>query len=202
MLENARKRLRSLVKFIEKMKRARIYTDFQDLMGEETEVELPGVGATLDVERFMNKTEQYLKAHENEPVIVKLRFNEPLTNLDLDVLEKMLVEADTGTAEDIRMAKSDGGLGLFVRRIVGLEREAAKRALDGFLLGKTLNATQIQFVNKVIEYLTQSGWMDPAQLYESPFTDFSPKGVEGVFDTEQVTQIIAVLDGIKQRAAA
>ena len=171
-------------------------------MGEETEIELPGVGAMLDVERFMNKTEQYLKAHENEPVIVKLRFNEPLTNSDLDVLEKMLVEADTGTAEDIRTAKSDGGLGLFVRRIVGLEREAAKRALDGFLLGKTLNATQIQFVNKVIEYLTQSGWMDPAQLYESPFTDFSPKGVEGVFDTEQVSQIIAVLDGIKQRAAA
>lgn len=91
--------------------------------------------------------------------------------------------------------------GLFVRRIEGLDREAAKRALDGFLSGKTLNATQIQFVNRVIEYLTQSGWMDPGQLYESPFTDFSPKGVEGVFSPEQVGQLIGVLKDVRQRAA-
>lgn len=43
-----------------------------------------------------------------------------------------------------------------------------------------LTANQIQFVNKVVDYLTQSGWMSAAQLYESPFTDSSPRGVEGV----------------------
>ena len=35
MLEDVRKRLRSLVKFIEKTKRQNIYTDFADLIGEE-----------------------------------------------------------------------------------------------------------------------------------------------------------------------
>ena len=73
--------------------------------------------------------------------------------------------------------------------MIGLDREAAKRAFDGFLAGKTLTANQIHFVNLVIEYLTQSGWMSAAQLYESPFTDFSPKGVERVFGPEQVLQI-------------
>jgi len=53
--------------------------------------------------------------------------------------------------------------------------------------GKTLTANQIQFVNQVIDNLTQSGWMRAAQFYESPFTDFSPRGVEGVFDSAQVT---------------
>ena len=89
--------------------------------------------------------------------------------------------------------RSDSGLGLFVRSIVGLDREAAKRAFDGFLAGKTLTANQIQFVNLVIDYLTQSGWMSAAQLYESPFTDFSPKGVEGVFGSEQVFQLVGIL---------
>jgi hypothetical protein len=56
-------------------------------------------------------------------------------------------------------------------------RGAAKRAFHGFLDGKILSANQIQFVNLVVEYLTQSGWMSPAQLYESPFTDFSPRGI-------------------------
>jgi hypothetical protein len=54
----------------------------------------------------------------------------------------------------------------------------------------------------VIDYLTQSGWMRAAQLYESPFTDFSPRGVEGVFNSAQVTQLLSVLDNIRQAAAA
>ncbi len=82
-----------------------------------------------------------------------------------------------------------------------MDREAAKRALDGFLAGKALTANQIQFVNLVIDYLTQSGWMSAAQLYESPFTDFSPRGVEGVFSSEQVIQLVGILDDIRERAA-
>jgi type I restriction enzyme, R subunit len=60
-----------------------------------------------------------------------------------------------------------------------MDREAAKRAFDGFLFGKSLTANQIQFINLMVDYLTQSGWMSVAQLYESPFTDYSQKGLRG-----------------------
>ena len=200
LLEDVRKRLRSLVKFIEKTTRQNIYTDFTDLIGEETEIELPGFAAGQDLERFRDKTHQFLKAHENDPVIHKLRWNEPLTTADLDALEKILVAAGAGTPDDLSKVRSGSGLGLFVREMIGLDREAAKRAFDGFLTGKTLTANQIQFVNLVIDYLTQSGWMRAAQLYESPFTDFSPKGVEGVFGPEQVLQMVGILNDIRERA--
>ena len=202
MLEDVRKRLRSLVKFIEKTKRQNIYTDFADLIGEEREIDLPGFPAGHDVERFRDKTQQFLRAHENDPVIHKLRWNEPLSKADLDALEKILVAAGAGTPDTLSKVRSGSGLGLFVREMIGLDREAAKRAFDGFLAGKILTANQIQFVNLVIDYLTQSGWMRAAQLYESPFTDFSPRGVEGVFDSAQVTQLLSVLDSIRQSAAA
>jgi type I restriction enzyme R subunit len=200
MLEDVRKRLRSLMKFIEKTKRPTIYTDFMDSMGDEQEIALPGFHSGHDAERFREKTQQFLKTHENDPVIHKLRFNESLTKEDLNTLEKMLFKAGAGTADDISKVRSADGLGLFVRSMVGLDREAAKRAFDGFLSGKALTANQIQFVNLVIDYLTQSGWMRAAQLYDSPFTDFSPRGVEGVFSPEQVTQLIGVLDDIRTRA--
>jgi type I restriction enzyme R subunit len=64
---------------------------------------------------------------------------------------------------------------LFVRSIVGLDRQAAKRAFDGFVTGKTLTANQIQFVNLVVDYLTQAGWMSAAQLYESRLRTTAPK---------------------------
>jgi type I restriction enzyme, R subunit len=85
--------------------------------------------------------------------------------------------------------------------MVGLNREAAKRAFDAFLAGRTLTANQskpLHFVNLLVDYLTQSGWMSPAQLYESPFTDFSPRGM---FNSLQVTQLLSVLDSIRQTAA-
>ena len=62
MLEDVRKRLRSLVKFIEKTKRPKTYTDFVDLMGEEQEISLPGFEGGHNQERFRAKTEQFLKA--------------------------------------------------------------------------------------------------------------------------------------------
>ena len=201
ILENARKRLRSLVKFIDKTKRPNTYADFTDEIGEESQIELLGFDAAHDVELFREKTLHFLKARENDPVIHKLRWNEPLTKQDLDTLEKMLVEAGTATPGEVSKIRSDGELGLFVRSIVGLDREAAKRAFDGFLTGKALTANQIHFVNLVVDYLTQSGLMSPAQLYESPFTDFSPKGVEGVFDSEQVLQLVGILHEVRNRAA-
>lgn len=132
--------------------------------------------------------------------IQKLRWNERPTDDDLDALERILADAGTASPDELSRMRSSGELGIFVRSLVGLDRQAAKRAFDGFLAGKTLTANQIQFVNVVVDSLTQSGWMSPAQLYESPFTDFSPRGVEGVFDPSQVTQLFAVLESIRQAA--
>lgn len=142
----------------------------------------------------------HLKAHENDPVIHKLRWNERLSKEDLDTLEKILAEAGAGTASELKKVRSDGGLGLFVRSIVGMDREAAKGAFAGFLKGRTLTASQIQFVNLIVDYLTQSGWMSPAQLYESPLTDFSPRGVEGIFSADLVTQLVGILTEVRIRA--
>jgi len=85
--------------------------------------------------------------------------------------------------------------------MVGLDREAAKRAFDGFLAGKAFNSTQIHFIDLIIDYLTQAGWMSAGRLYESPFTEYSPRGVEGVFDSTQVTQILSIIDSIRETAA-
>jgi type I restriction enzyme R subunit len=112
----------------------------------------------------------------------------------------MLLEAGAGTATDLGKVRSNGDFVLFLRSMVGLDREAAKRAFEGFLTGKTLTASQIQFINLIIDYLTQSGWMTAAQLYETPFTDFSPRGVEGVFDADQVAQLVGILDSIRTMA--
>ena len=56
MLETVRRRLRSLVKLIEKIQRKPIYTDFEDMMGSEREFTLPGFATPSDFERFRSQS--------------------------------------------------------------------------------------------------------------------------------------------------
>ena len=115
----------------------------------------------------------------------------------------MFVEAGIGAPEDVSTAAATfGGLGLFVRSLVGLDREAAKEALAAFLDGATHRANQIEFVNEIVNELTEQGSMAPERLYEAPFTDFHPAGVEGVLESGEVDRLIAALEGIKRRAIA
>jgi type I restriction enzyme R subunit len=103
----------------------------------------------------------------------------------------------------LEKAKTEcAGLGLFVRSMIGLDREAAKQALAVFLSGKTLTASQIEFVDLIINHLTEHGVMDAALLYESPFTDITPQGPDGLFPSTQVDQLISLLSDVRARAVA
>ena len=202
MLETARKRLRALIKLIEKGKRNIVYTDFEDELGEGAAIDLPEIGTGMNFERFREKARQFLRAHESHLALQRLRRNQPLTPSDLDELERMLLEAG-GTKEVIDRAKEEShGLGIFIRSLVGLDHETAKQAFSQFISGASVSANQIEFINLVVNYLTENGVMEPDRLYESPFTDINPQGPEGMFASVQVDHIVGVLNEIRQRAVA
>ena len=85
---------------------------------------------------------------------------------------------------------------------MGLERDAAKAAFAGFLQGRNPSVNQIEFINLIIDHLTENGAMEPKRVYESPFTDFDDQGVGGLFPQAEVLQIVNVLNDVKLRAAA
>jgi type I restriction enzyme R subunit len=203
MLEQARKKLRLLIKLIDKQARKPVYTNFEDEMGAGAEIELPGFTSADNFERFRAKARHFLKTHEDHIAIHKLRCNEPLTATDLAELERILIENGIGTPDDVEKAKTQSeGLGLFVRSLVGLDREAAKKALAGFAEGRTLSANQLEFVNLIVDHLTEHGVMTHDLLYESPYIDFNPQGVDGVFPPEQVEKLMFILQEVRERAVA
>jgi type I restriction enzyme R subunit len=203
MLELARRRLRDLAKLIEKQKRRVVFADFEDTLGADELVELPGLAAGWDFEKFRAKAQEFLREHQDHAAIWKLRMNRALTAGDLAELERMLVESGVGGPDQIDRAKQEShGLGLFVRSLVGLDRGAAKDALAGFLSGKTFHANQIEFVNLIVDHLTEHGVMSAAQLYESPFTDIGPRGPESIFASAEVDKLINALLSVRATAVA
>ncbi|MES3014929.1 MAG: DEAD/DEAH box helicase family protein [Pseudomonadota bacterium] len=202
MLEVARRRLRALIKLIERRARKVVYSDFEDEIGEAREIALSGVAPVgTDFERFRAKARSFLRAHQDRLALQKLRRNQALTVTDLEELERLLLEAG-GSLADIEAARSEGaGLGLFVRSLVGLDRVAAKELFNELLAHGTASANQIEFLNLLIEHLTEQGVMAASRLYESPFTDLTPAGPEALFSPVQIDCIIAVLNDVRAKAA-
>ena len=202
LLELVRLRLRDLIQHIDKTKKSVVYSNFADEIGEGVEHELPQVGEA-DLARFKQKARHFLRAHEDHLVLHKLRQGKPLTPSDLTELEKMLLDAGIGEAGDIERARETSqGFGRFVRSLVGLDRTAVRDAFGEFLAAGIATAAQIEFVDMVIEHLTDQGVMDPALLYEPPFTDVAPTGPEQLFDEDKVTRLFAQIEAINDSAVA
>ncbi len=196
--EHIRKSLRDLMKYIPPNHREAIINIGDDLLSiewKESELE------NDDLKEYKAKAEFYVRQHQENPVISKLKSNIPLTKDDLAELENILWN-EVGTKAEYTAEYGEKPLGEFVREIVGLDMNAAKEAFSEFLGNTNLDARQIYFVNQIIEYIVHNGMMkDLSVLMEAPFTD---KGsvVEIFTDLSIWAGIRKVIEKINMNAAA
>lgn len=167
--EHIREKLRDLMKYLPKESKHIYYSDFEDelLSMEWKEAELEND----DLKNYKAKAEYYVRQHQDNAVIAKLKSNMPLTSEDVKVLEDILW-SEVGTKQDYEAEYGNKPLGEFVREIVGLDMNAAKEAFKEYLEDTNLDSRQIYFVNQIVEYIVQNGMMkDLSVLQEAPFTD-------------------------------
>jgi type I restriction enzyme R subunit len=89
-LEDLRIRMRGLAQFIDKSKRKIVYTHFEDeIVGVHEDEAIPMPKMTGS--QYAKKVEDYLRSHQDEIAIQRLRNNQPLTPTDLQSLEQTLL---------------------------------------------------------------------------------------------------------------
>jgi type I restriction enzyme R subunit len=167
--EHIRENLRGLMKYISNTTHVIYETNFDDeiLSMDWKEAELENE----DLQNYKTKAEFYIRQHENQEAIAKLKGNIPLTSQDVKALEEILW-SEVGTKEDYEAECGQKPLGEFVREIVGVEMTAAKAAFAEFLDETNLDSRQIYFVNQIVEFIVRNGVMkDLSVLQEAPFTD-------------------------------
>ncbi|MFN3002456.1 DEAD/DEAH box helicase family protein [Mycolicibacterium wolinskyi] len=203
MLEQARRQLRSIVGLLEKKKRPFVYADYEDTLGDVTEVAMPALAQFTDIDRFNAKVYDFLVRQPDNLALQKLKKAHPLTETDLQSLQELLLASGVADPADLdRAADTAHGFGRFIRSLIGLDRQAATSAFAEFLDGKTASADQIQFIQLVINYLTRHGSMSPDLLFEPPFTDNAPKGIASVFDSAKARAVIDVIEQLNASADA
>ena len=196
--EHIRISLRNLMKYLPQGM-IKYDTDFTDeiLSTEWNDSELEND----ELKNYKAKAEFYVRQHQDNIAIAKLKTNQPLTEMDVESLEQILWK-EVGSKDDYEKEYGHKPLGEFVREIVGLDMNAAKEAFSEFLNDINLDSRQIYFVNQIVEYIVHNGMMkDLSVLQESPFTD---KGsvVELFTDLTVWMGIRKVIDRINANAAA
>ncbi len=166
-LEEVRLALRELIKFIEKTQQKIYYTDFRDQV-----IEINENGAMYgvnDLKNYKKKVEHYLKEHKDEMAIFKLRNNKKLTKQDVETLEEIMWHK-LGSREEYIKEFGETPVNKLVRKIVGLDREAANEAFSEFLGENRLNEKQRHFVRLIIDYVVVNGVIEDKKiLQQEPF---------------------------------
>ncbi len=166
-LDEVREALRELLKYLEKSTQKIYKTIFEDMIISEESHE--AMYNSNNLKNYKKKVEYYLKEHENEIVIHKLKNNKQLTKQDLETLESIMWN-ELGTKEDYQREFGDMPVNKFVRKIVGLDRAKANEIFSEFLNNENLNSKQINFVKLIVDYVVKNGLIDDNRvLTEDPF---------------------------------
>ncbi|MGU9077791.1 DEAD/DEAH box helicase family protein [Clostridium perfringens] len=166
-MDKVREDLRELLKYLEKVNQKIYYTNFNDMIiSEESNGSMYNVN---DLKSYRKKVEFYLREHQNDLAIYKLRNNKPLTEEDIKTLENVLFN-ELGSKSDYEKEYKETPVKVLVRKILGMDREAANEAFSEFLNNQNLNSKQIHFVKLIVDYIVKNGFIeDNRVLMEDPF---------------------------------
>ena len=185
-------------KAIEKYTREVVYTDFADQVIEYQENTPIEMGNRL--ENYRKKVEFYLKEHQDNMAVCKLRNNQPLQKNDMQELERILWQ-ELGSKEDYTKEYGDTPVGILVRKITGMDQQAANEAFNEFLNEEKLNADQIRFVRLIVDYISVNGMIEDRRvMMDEPFRSVGSIGQIFENDMDIAMKIMTVIDQIKQNA--
>ena len=197
--EEMRQELRELIKFlvdgVEGQKP--VYTALADPVLEQTE------GKTLDsgydFGEYRERVNRYIMEHRSDTLAIhKLTQNIPLSRGDYTELEHIFT-CELGSKEDYAREFKDTPFGLLVRKVAKLDHEAAMQAFSKFINDESLNAKQIAFVQKVIHYIEQNGYVESkAVLMKPPFDQ--PILFTRLFDGKMGGELMETIDAVRENA--
>ncbi|MGV3017664.1 type I restriction endonuclease subunit R [Rothia sp. 88186D007BW] len=198
LLEFMRKKLRGVTHLLDKGQKKIVYTNFQDELIEPVEVEVVRTQVGMNQERFEQKMQEYLREHLDAVAVQKVLRGKQLTDEDFAALADLIDASGIGGPANVQVARESGGLGVFVRSLVGLSRDEARAAFAVFLDESRYSATQIRFVQRIVDELSENGTVDPSRLYEDPYVSLGDP-LEMLGD-DDAFEIVSILNRIRATA--
>lgn len=154
-LEKVRLDLRDLLKFLVGQGNQSFTVDIEDTISDDGEVD----GITPRVS-YRQSVLDFLASNRHLPVLQKIQNLEQLTEADFAELERILWK-ELGSKDDYNRCTigmtCGNNVAIFIRSLVGVDRQMAVKRFSDFISGNELNAEQEDFLNTIINYVSENG---------------------------------------------
>jgi type I restriction enzyme R subunit len=193
--ERVRAALRDLVQLLEQEHTSIYYTSFTDeVLGVNDHA---GEYGSSEFKSYRKKVDAYLRDHQQDLSVHKLRYNKPLAEQDFKHLEHLLWN-ELGSQADYQKAFGDEPLLKLVAGLVGLDIQAANELFAEFINDQSLDSHQLEFVQLVVKHVVANGYIEKSVLNEHPFTRHG--SIVALFEgkievAQKIVQCIDLLNG-------
>jgi len=127
-----------------------------------------------------------------------LIYNQPITQDDYKELERIFTK-ELGTEEEYRNNYNSTPFGILIRKIVKMDRDSAYSAFASFIAEERPNAKQIHFINQVVDYVVENGYVkDVLDLMKAPFD--RPFKFSVIFTFDEQMKLLRVINAFKENA--
>lgn len=196
------RRLAPLMRFRQQRAGALMALNLADVTAVRERIVATADGREVPIAAYRQRVEDAVRALLSEnPVLQRLQAGEPVADADLHELEELLRRQDPiidesrmRRAYDVRAAS----LVDLMRHILGVRTleswtTAVTRQFDEFIAGHPQwSSLQIRFLQTLRTFVLQRGGIQRRDLVDPPFSQLHPLGVRGVFEAEQIDEILAL----------
>lgn len=164
-MEKVRNELRELIKFLGREVWTIIESNFQD----STIVKEGGSSPRPQFKNYKQRVIDYLCENSWKGAIYKVKNLIQLNNEDIKELEHILCD-ELGTKEDYDGICNEMSFGVFVRSIVGIDKEKIMSLMSEYQSQYNFNSRQQEFIHQIVDFVLENGDIVPDDLINTePF---------------------------------
>ena len=158
------------------------------------------------------KFQKYLDNNKNLLSIKKLKNNIELDAEDLKELKQLLYSNEEVDLESLKTENNseiqkisniygqNESFGIFIRSLVGLDREAISKEFSEFLNTEKFNSNQIELINLIIENIVKYGAYSKNEIPKLS-NDILGTSISNIFtDNNDLQKIVNIIDKINSNA--
>lgn len=174
--------------------------NLKDIISQKEYVEFGPKHEALTIEKYRLLVEE--KVNElliGNPVLQKLKDGIEITEAEAEQLAEELHDEHPHITIDLLRRVYNNRKAIFVqfiKHILGIEvlhsfPETVAKAFDDFIATHTyLTSRQLQFLDLLRNFILENRELTRKNLIESPFTLLHPKGIRGIFNPNEIDEIL------------
>ncbi len=180
--------------------------NLQDFLHTKEFVEFGPQHEALSVAKYRELVE--IKINElvsSSPILQKLQQGHEITAAESEQLAEALHNEHPHITIDLLRKVYNhrkAVLVQFIKHILGIEQletfaETVTKAFDDFIAKHSyLSSRQLQFLDLLKGYILEKGELQKRNLIESPFTMLHPQGIRGVFNQNEIDEILSLTEKV------